>query len=228
MGTPTTDLGYVLHLRPYRETSALVELLTRQGGRVAAVAHGVRGPRRRLVLPTFVRCWLSLAGRGELRTLRGAEATEARWLSGRPLAAGLYANELLVRLLPRDDADGAVFDAYAALLEGLSGDFAVVLRRFERRLLDALGYGVDYANALDTGEPVMPAARYRLHGAEGFVADADGSFTGAALLRVAAQDLAGVDAMRVARAVTRALLAAHLSGPPRSRSLLRPPRDEPA
>lgn len=226
MRTPVTDTGYVLHVRPYRESSAIVELLTQAGGRLSAVAHGVRGRRRNLVIPTFVRCWLSYKGSGELRTLVRIEPDEARWLSGPPLAAGFYANELMVRMLAREDADPPVFTAYVGLLESLEQgmDVAVVLRHFERNLLEALGYGIDHTTTADTAEPVVASGRYRLQGAEGFVFDAEGAFNGSVLLQLAAGDLGHPEARRAARDIARVLIGAHLGGPLRSRLLLRPAR----
>lgn len=219
-----TYTGFVLHLRPFRETGALCELFTREGGRISAVAHGVRGGRQRSGgqrLLAFNPLVLQLAGRGELKTLRKAETMETRWLEGTALAAGMYLNELLVRLLPREDPHERLFDQYASTLALLDGpDLARGLRAFEHGLLEALGYGVPLD--LDhLGRDIEPAARYRLEPAQGFVADADGGFMGATLLAIAAGDSEDPEVLRVARRLFNALLAPHLDGKPlRSRVLL--------
>src|SRR6185436_11669705 len=139
--------GYVLHTYPYKETSLIVEAFTRAFGRVALLARGARRPRSAMrgVLLSFHPLRLSWSGGAEqasLGNLVGAEWGGAlRSLTGRGLMCGFYLNELLLRLLPRDDSHEALFDFYAESIEHLSdGDHAAVLRSFERRLLAELGY----------------------------------------------------------------------------------------
>ncbi len=214
-------VGYVLHTRPYRESAALCELFTRERGRMSVVAHGARGRKGAPSLLAFNRLSLQLAGRGELKTLRKAETLEHRWLEGTALAAGLHLNELLVRLLPREDPHDGLFATYAETLAALEGaGLARALRRFERTLLDELGYGVplDLDHA---GNAIDPARSYRLEPAQGFVADSAGAFAGATLLAILADADDDPEIARVARRLFNALLAPHLDGRPlRSRALL--------
>jgi len=136
--------GYVLHTYAYKETSLIVEAFTRRFGRVAMLARGARRPRSAMrgVLLSFHPLRLSWSGASELANLIGAEwAGGTRHLGGRALMCGFYLNELLLRLLPRDDAHEALFDAYAQALAALaSQDISAVLRAFEKRLLAELGY----------------------------------------------------------------------------------------
>ncbi len=163
--------AFVLHSYPYRETSLIVEAFTAQYGRVAMVARGAKRPRSELrgLLQAFQPLALSFAGAGELKTLQ-----RAQWRGGQAppqgsaLLCGFYLNELLLKLLLREDAHPALFDAYASALQALAGTpLAVaqgaILRRFEVRLLAELGYALPLSRDADTGEAIDPDARYHYH-----------------------------------------------------------------
>ena len=229
--------GYVLHSRPWRETSLIVEAFTREHGRVGLVARGVRRARSRLrgMLLPFHLLLLSWSGRGELPTLTGAETeSPVRTLRGRALFSGFYLNELLLKLLPRNDAHPDVFDDYrralAQLGEGRALDWG--LRTFEKRLLGALGYGPTLDLAADTGAPVSPDRRYRYAPERGPVEAADAAedgpvVSGRTLLALSAEGAPGGGDERVrteARRLMRAILAPHLGPRPLgSRALFRRP-----
>ena len=158
------EAGYVLHTYPYKETSLIVEAFTRRFGRVALLARGARRPRSSLrgVLLAFHPLRFNWAGSTELATLVSAEwGGGSRSLSGVGLMCGFYVNELMLRLLPREDPHEALFDAYAVALDLLAGDRAPapVLRAFERRLLAELGY----APALDHDADHRPIDPDRLY-----------------------------------------------------------------
>src|SRR5438067_857687 len=143
--------AFVLHTYPYRETSLIVEAFTRQFGRVSVLARGARRPRSAMrgVLLSFQPLALSWFGKGELRTMARAE-----WVGGQPLLrgeallCGFYLNELLLRLLPREDAHEALFVEYRQALQRLGAnmdsgvDSGPVLRAFEKSLLKELGYAM--------------------------------------------------------------------------------------
>jgi len=159
---PVGQLAYVLHSRAYRESSALVDFLTPQG-RLRAVLRNARGKAGTLARP-FVPLEVEFRGRGELKNVgRMESAGIAAWLNGEALFSGLYLNELLIRLLPAEDPHPAVFDHYAATLLALAEGRPLepLLRAFEWRLLDDLGYGF----ALDSdihGAPIAADGLYRL------------------------------------------------------------------
>lgn len=142
--------GFVLHSYPYRETSLIVDVLTRDHGRVALVAKGAKRPHSALrgVLQTFQPLSLAWSGRSEMRTL-----TRAEWvggmlpLEGGALVCGFYVNELLVRFCAREDPHPALFHHYAVTLTRLAHDepAALVLRSFERMLLRETGYAVAFS-----------------------------------------------------------------------------------
>jgi len=186
--------AYVLHARPYRETSLLIEFFTAADGRVGALARGVRGPRGqplRAALQPLQPMLLSLRGRGELPMVAAAEVQAgAVTLSGDRLLAALYVNELLVRLLPRQDPMPALFGRYCECLGDLAGSGALhwTLRRFERDLLDALGYGLQLHAEDDGSTPIDPDTHYRYdseHGPRPIGPPTPGSLSGAALIALA-------------------------------------------
>jgi DNA repair protein RecO (recombination protein O) len=227
--------AYVLHARPYRETSLLLECLTRDQGRLGVVARGVRGGRGRLQrahLEAFQALSLDLQLRGELATLRGAEATAAPVrLLGDALLGGLYANELLVRLSERQDPHAALFDAYAATVTRLAGGDAVgwTMRRFERELLAAIGYALVLDREADSGEALDPDGCYRYVPEHGPVVattqDQAGLVHGRDLLALAADRAPDADGQRALRRMLRAVIRFHLGGAElRAWRVLRGPR----
>ncbi|MEX0385809.1 DNA repair protein RecO [Spiribacter onubensis] len=218
----TLEPGFVLHARPYRDTSLLVELLTRDHGRVGVVARGVRSGRSRLagLLQPLQPLALSWRSRAELGSLRGAEpAGRPFLLRGRRLVSGLYANELLIRLLGREDPHPGLFERYLTLLEGLAEGVSepVALRGFERDLLALLGYGLPLKR--DTRDaPLVPDQWYRYdpaHGATPVAGPQTGGVvvSGATLLALASESLTESTA-RASRDLMRAALKPHLGNRP--------------
>lgn len=212
--------GYVLHTYPYKETSLIVEAFTRRFGRVALLARGARRPRSAMrgVLLSFHPLRLSWSGASDLATLMSAEwAGGTPLLRGRGLMCGFYVNELLLRLLPRDDPHETLFDIYMETLGGLaSPDLSKVLRAFEKRLLGELGY----APLLETdaaSRPIDPDRLYNYEPDRGPV-PANGSRSGQlvvkgrTLLDVAADDYARPETRDEARALMRVLIGERLHG----------------
>ena len=210
--------GYVLHARAWRNTSMLVEAFTADAGRLGLVARGVRrrGSRTRACLEPFQPLLLSWSGRGELRTLAGVEAE--RWRApptGRALLAGFYCNELVIRLLGREDVNAAAFAAYdEAVTELAAGvEHQRLLRRFELELLDALGFAPPLVLEADTGAAVEPEADYDYlpeHGpvrASGTVREGAVRVMGRHLLALSARELDEPEVLRPALRVLRASLA---------------------
>ncbi|MNJ08908.1 DNA repair protein RecO [compost metagenome] len=225
MELPVGQPAYVLHSRAYRETSALVDFLTPQG-RLRAVMRRARGKGGSQVRP-FVPLEVELRGRGELKTVGRLDSVgTAAWLHGDALFSGLYLNELLIRLLPAEDPHPVVFEHYAATLRALGAGRPLepLLRAFEWRLLDELGYGF----ALDqdvNGEPLAIDGLYRLQvdaGLERVYLLQPGLFTGAELAAMANADWEVPGALGAAKRLMRQALAVHLGGRPLvSRELFR-------
>lgn len=138
--------AYMLHASAWRETSLIVQIFTHQHGNVAMVAKGAKRPYSALrpVLAAFQPLRVSWTGGGEVKTLTKAELTGIRPLAGRSLMSAWYMNELLLRLLPREDPHPGLYEAYDAALHALEegGSAAAALRRFEWTLLEETGYGM--------------------------------------------------------------------------------------
>lgn len=162
---------YVLHTYPFKETSLVVELFARDFGRVATVAKGARRPRSAMrgMLQAFQPMLATWSGKLELKTLHGLEWNGALLLlQGEALMCGFYLNELLLRLLPREDSHEALFEYYADTLKTLavSQNLATTLRRFELKFLQELGYAIPLH--LDAnGQPVSMQQHYRYEAEHG-------------------------------------------------------------
>lgn len=162
------ELAWVLHTRAYRETSLIVEAFGRTAGRVALVARGAKRPRSELrgVLQAFQPLILSWTGAGELKNLVKTEWSGGIALpAGAALLSGFYLNELLLKLVPREDAHAALWDAYAESVRALgersgAAAQAAVLRTFEVKLLAELGYALALTHDGASGEPVDPKRSY--------------------------------------------------------------------
>lgn len=144
--------AYVLHARPFGDTSLLLEVFTAHHGRIGLIAKGARAPKskKRALLQMLQPLLLSWRDSGELGTLTAVEAvSQPVTLTGEPLFCAWYANELLIKLCSRHDPHPELFAAYAALLLRLEQDAEAALRAYERVLLDALGYGLALDDSLD-------------------------------------------------------------------------------
>ncbi|MGD9597292.1 MAG: DNA repair protein RecO [Steroidobacteraceae bacterium] len=217
--------AYVLHHRPYRDTSRIIEIFSREHGRLTLFARGARGPKSRSasLLQPFQCLLVSWRGHGDAATLTSVERRAgegAERPAGLPAAAvmsGFYLNELLLRLTTRDDPHPDLFDAYAAALGRLAAAEApdATLRSFERRLLEELGYGVELLVEVDTGRSIDPDGRYVYRAGQGVaraVADAPGVVAGRSLLLLAEDRLHGAPELEDARRVLRAALDYCLEG----------------
>lgn len=216
--------AFILHTRPWRETSLLIEAFTRDHGRVGLVARGVRGARSRFSrasLQPLQPLLLGWTARGELGTLTAAEQTGSPWrLSGDALFAGMYVNELVLRLSSRNDPHPDAFAAYTDCLARLADDdgIAWTLRRFERDLLADLGYALMLTQTAD-GAPIERDASYAYVGDAGPIAWRENSgyvrVAGSALLALDrdeqpnATDLA--DLRRLMRSIIRELVGGQLN-----------------
>ncbi|NIF21031.1 MULTISPECIES: DNA repair protein RecO [Pantoea] len=223
--------AFVLHSRPYSETSLLLDLFSESDGRVRVLAKGARARRSQLkgTLQPFTPLLVRWGGRGEVKTLRNAEAVSlALPLSGITLYCGLYVNELLSRVLEQEIPFGELFFDYLHCLQGLastSGSPEPSLRRFELALLGHLGYGVDFLHCAGSGEPVADNMTYSYREEKGFIASlvvGQRSFTGSELQALASRQFNDVAQLRAAKRFTRMALKPYLGGKPlKSQELFR-------
>lgn len=214
------EQAVVLHCRPYRESSVIVSMFTRHYGRVAGVA---RGARKRLMgqsLRTLGTVTVSWTG-GPLVTLTTIEAVTHPWLRGNDLAAAFYALELVMRLTGEHDSHPRIYVALTWLIESLENGRLptdVVLRSFEKLILEELGYGLDFFRDASSGEAIRAQHAYRFELDQGFVmtepADGVATFSGRSLLDIGAENFATADARRSAKRIFRRALAVHLGPRP--------------
>lgn len=233
--------AYILHTRPYRDTSLLVDFFTPELGRVAAVARGVRqrkGGKRSLFNP-FTRLLISLQGKHDLKLLTAIEATGSFGnLLGEQLYSGFYLNELLIRLLPEMDAHPHLFDTYHDCLHLLQANASLepLLRNFEFNLLQELGYAVDFVADARTGSAILADRDYWFDAQTGFYQldvmeehrnAARHSFYGADILAIGVRDFSSAQTRRVAKHLSRIMLQPLLGARPlKSRELFASLRNE--
>ena len=225
--------AFLLHHYPFRESSRILELFTRGHGRVSLFARAARrgGSALPAALQPFAEVLVSWSARGEAGQLTGAETVRPpAFLAGDRLMSGFYVNELLLKLLPRQDPHPRLYEVYERLLAGLqdgTSDPARDLRLFEKRLLEELGWGLDLAQDAGSGDPIEPrrAYRYRVDGgAEAVAGVAEGTmiFAGASLLSLAREELADPQSLADARRLLRAAIEQCLDGRPlRTREVMR-------
>jgi DNA repair protein RecO (recombination protein O) len=215
--------SFLLHHHPWRDSSRILELLTRSQGRVAVFARAARrgGSALPAALQPFGTILVSYSARGEAGQLTGAERSgAAATLTGERLMSGFYANELLIKLLPRNDPHPRLYDAYETLVTALvdaDADAARALRVFEKRLLDELGYGLNLETDALSGLPITATASYRYRidrGPERVDGVAEGSlvFPGASLLALASETLHDGRSVADAKRLLRAALDQCLDG----------------
>ena len=212
--------AWILHARAWRETSLLLEVFSREHGRIGLLARGVRAPRARItraMLEPFQLLSVDWAGTGELPNLRAAEVIGiAPRYAGDTLLSGLYVNELLARLTARHDPHPELFDRYAVLLEELATELSLAwtLRRFERDLLVELGYGLLLDREADTGAPISAGAEYAYvpeHGPVPAQLRSGGTrVRGAALLALHEDRLPNPGDLSALRRMLRAVISAHV------------------
>ena len=213
---------YVLHTYPFKETSLVVELFSQQFGRIAAVAKGARRPHSAMrgMLQSFQLLDGAWSGKNELKTLHSLDwSAGLTLLKGEALMCGFYLNELLLRLLPREDAHENLFAYYQATLSNLAKDenLAITLRRFELKLLQEMGYAVPLL-ADENDAPIEAEKTYRYeaeYGACDLNSTKNGvQLSGKTLLDMARDDYVDAATQSQSKQLMRYLLAHYLGDKP--------------
>ncbi|RDH92637.1 MAG: DNA repair protein RecO [endosymbiont of Seepiophila jonesi] len=227
---------FVIHRRNYRNSSLLLELFTPQDGRFSAIAKGVKSGRssRSALLQPFRPLLVGVSGRGEIKTLRQAEAEgKVYTLARKALYCGFYLNELLMRLLERNDPHPTLFLHYINALQALSESPSLedTLRSFEVSLLRETGYELLLDHEAENGEAVQPDGLYDYHIEQGPIravvkADSENHnvIHGSTLISLQQGLQLTSQARREARGLMRRILAFYLGDKPlKSRELFRGP-----
>jgi DNA repair protein RecO (recombination protein O) len=224
----------VLHVRPYRESSAIVQFMTKEQGRIAGVVRGIRGAsKRRNAMQPFSLGTLSYFGRSNLVNVSSFDCAHFFSLQGDALFGGLYLLELLTRLVAERQKEPVVFaDAVSTLTSMEAGhDLQGCLRNFELDLLEQLGYGVVFDREIQTGAAIDPQKYYVFTPQQGFVAVVDDEqlnpkgdvLSGDWLLKVHARDFRQLESRRLAKHIVRQALQPLLGDKPLvSRKMLAP------
>jgi len=210
---------YVLHTRPYSNTSLIVEFFSQHYGRISAVARSARGPQSRYKgqLQLFTPMLASWSGHHELKMLGNIELNGLpHQLNQKPLFCGFYLNELLIRLLHRDDPHLNLFDYYAKSLCSLerNENISLILRLFEKKLLEELGYGLSLTQEAKTRLPIVAENFYRYEHHQGFLlcdSKAHSVFSGGDLIAIAQEKFDTDAILQIAKRLMRLALT-HLLG----------------
>lgn len=214
-----SQLAFVLHSYPFRETSLVVEVFSRDFGRIPLVAKGARRPRSSLrgILQAFQPLEISWSGKGDVPVL-----TKAEWVGGQPLLIGrqllfgFYLNELIIHLLPREDANQVLFDSYSVALKDIANSLSEAhLRNFETRLLASIGYGTSLQIDTD-GLPIQHDRFYVYEVDRGPVAvranSIDGCVSGQTLLDMSENNYSRAQTLFESKVLMRRLIAHYLEG----------------
>ena len=213
--------AFVLHHRPFRDSSQILDIVTRDHGKIALVARGSRGSKSRLagVLRPFSPLRVSWVARSDLGTLTGAEAAGVPLgLQGDAVLSAFYVNELLLNFLHRHDPQPEIYALYAEVIGALgsTNDFARCLRSFELELLSLLGYAVNFQCESGTQRTLEPQRNYEYRVEQGPVPvqRSEGAmvFAGDVLISIQAQEFDKPDVLRAAGRLLRAVIAHHLGG----------------
>ncbi len=213
--------AYLLHHRPFRDSSQLLDLISRDHGRLVLVSRGSRSSRSKIrgFLRPFMPLVVSWVQRTDLGTLTGADVNGAAiYLQGDALLSGFYVNELLLNFLHRHDPQPEIFDLYGQTLRALNGPPAIapVLRQFEIELLRLLGYAMNFEHEAASDAPLDGQGHYEYRFEQGPVAvrrsDGDMVFSGAELKAIGAGRFADPDVLRAAGRLMHGVIAFHLGG----------------
>ncbi len=222
---------FVLHRRPYTESSLILDVFSEEYGRVSLLSKGARSKRSQLkgALQPFTPLLMKWGGQGSMKTLRQCEPISLGLpLSGVTLYSAMYVNELLARVLAKEVPFPALFHDYLQVLTELAAtdNPEPALRRFELALLSAMGYGVDFLHCAGTGEPIEPSMTYRFREQKGFIASIKMdhmTFKGDELIAISERRFTTTEQLKAAKRFTRMALKPYLGGKPlKSRELFAP------
>lgn len=221
---------FVLHRRPYSESSLILDVFSEEYGRVSLLSKGARSKRSNLkgALQPFTPLLLKWSGSGSLKTLRQAEPISLGLpLTGISLYSAMYVNELIARVLANEIPIPALFHDYLQALTELAqyDNPEPALRRFELALLSAMGYGVDFLHCAGTGEVIDPTMTYRYREQKGFIASVrrdNLTFMGEELIAISERRFGNKSQLQAAKRFTRIALKPYLGSKPlKSRELFR-------
>ncbi|MGZ5009626.1 MAG: DNA repair protein RecO [Methylobacter sp.] len=208
--------AFILQQRKYRESSLIIDVLTRDFGRISLLAKGVRKAKSKTagMLQPFIPLLISYVGKAELKTLTNVEIIQPfNEVKGLALYCGFYINELVVCFLHKYDPHPEVFSDYGECLFALShgSDIEAALRLFELNLMEYTGYGLQLEHD-DNQRPIEPFKKYDFNVGQGPVEAVDGQFSGKTLQALSARELADPQVLSEAKILMRIVIDAYLQG----------------
>jgi len=209
--------AFILQQRKFRETSLIIDALTRDFGRVSLLAKGVRKAKSKTagLLQPFIPLTLSYFGKTELKTLTDVEITQPFiQLQGLALYCGFYVNELVVCFLHQYDPHPDVFACYGHCLSSLpdSSKMEAALRIFELDLMDAVGYGLQLDYDFQNEKAIHPLSKYHFNVEQGPIEALDGHFSGKTLQALKSREFTDTQVLNEAKLLMRTVIAVYLNG----------------
>ncbi len=215
--------AYLIHQRPYSETSQIINLFSRHYGRVDAIAKGSKRPKSKFksFLQPFSPILVSWSGRSQLKTLRSVDISSGKQsnVSRKHLMSAFYLNELILSFLTTADPYPDLFDAYSLAINNLSNadSSEIILREFEIQLLTEIGYAINFQTEAMSSKKIEPNLSYRFIAEEGFVSSVTSSardtlIKGSVIQSIDRKDFSQPQTMRVAKRIIRESVKYHLSG----------------
>jgi len=215
--------AFILHSRSYRESSLIVDLFTREHGRVSVVAKGAKKSKRSLlgVLQPFTPVLVSWTGKSELHTLTNVELNGVfKYLYGTNLLCGYYVNELILRFLHKEDPYEILYAAYSKVISSLrkTKNIEPTLRQFECILFQELGYGLNLTSDLQTGNKVEALKYYYFDIESGpsleQMSEMNVTVSGETLLSLENNNLVDKKTLSESKKLMRYIINYHLGGKP--------------
>ena len=215
--------AYLIHQRPYSETSQIINLFSRHYGRVDAIAKGSKRPKSKFksFLQPFSPILVSWSGRSQLKTLRSVDINSGKQsnVSRKHLMSAFYLNELILSFLTTADPYPDLFDAYSLAINNLSNadSSEIILREFEIQLLTEIGYAINFQTEAMSSKKIEPNLSYRFIAEEGFVSSVtssarDALIKGSVIQSIDRKDFSQPETMRAAKRIIRESVKYHLSG----------------
>ena len=215
--------AYLIHQRPYSETSQIINLFSRHYGRVDAIAKGSKRPKSKFksFLQPFSPILVSWSGRSQLKTLRSVDISSGKQsnVSRKHLMSAFYLNELILSFLTTADPYPDLFDAYSLAINNLSNadSSEIILREFEIQLLTEIGYAINFQTEAMSSKKIEPNLSYRFIAEEGFVSSVTSSardtlIKGSVIQSIDQKDFSQPQTMRAAKRIIRESVKYHLSG----------------
>ena len=202
--------AFLLHQRPYGNTSVMAEMFTLDNGRISVIAKGAKKPKSKFfgVLSPFSKLRITYRGKSELKTLTNVDKEDIFSDSFSKLSYTLlYINELLIKILPQGAPQKELFNLYDKFLLEIktSNEIDIILRRFEIDLLEMLGYGINFINEVDSGQSIDADKLYDFVPELGFKESPNGIFKGKEIISISKLDFENINKKKFKSLTTMAI-----------------------